>query len=114
MQTEMQNRGVLTAIGIVTEEVIGIGVVVALSAHLPEEFDAAGVHSHFCIITVVDGEVEGDDGVAAVGVGQMRLIGPGGRIRVVIPSETAACNGRSVAIGGMMDCEVEGNDGVAA
>ena len=113
MQRENQNGGVLTSVNIVAEEVIGIGMVVALAAHLPEEFGTAGIHNHFGIITLVNGQMQGDHAIAACHISQRICIIARLCIGVAMPRNATAGNGGGVAVGGVIDRQMEGNDGVA-
>ena len=66
VQRKHQNSGVRTGIGIGAVMVVCAGLADDGVGQQPVEPVATGIHRHLHIITVVDGEVEGDDGVATV------------------------------------------------
>ena len=93
---EVERVHLRAAVGIL----VGVRVVAALVVGLAVPCVAvARVHRHREVRGVVDDKLECHDAVAASRVGEIGLIGPGGRISTVMPCEAATGNGASVAGG---------------
>ena len=86
---------------------VGVVVPVEAVAH-----DGGGVANG----AVVDGKIQGDGAVATYRVGKevRQCVGGGGEVGVVVPVKAVAHDGGSVAIGAVVDGEVEGDGAVAA
>ena len=99
--------------------VVGVRVTIGVNARAVIGGSVPGVaviggHHRVRVYGVVDGEEEGDSGVAAVDGLEMLDIGSGLRIEGVVPGEGLA--GGAVPDGGgvVPECEAECDDGVAA
>ena len=107
MQGKQKNRRVCAGIGIGAIIIVGTRLINGGVGQRPVELGAAGVHRHFHIFTVVDGEVQCDNAVATFGVHYgVQIVATFGQTGVAVPVEAAARYGGRVTFGGVADGDV--------
>ena len=112
MQRKDQNSCIFTGVGVFAKEIVSVRVIVGFSTHLPIKLGTTGVHHHFGIVAMVDGEMQVSDAVAAGGKTEHLFIIARNCVNAVIPLVGATVLHRLIAFRNRIDREMQNHDAI--